>query len=341
MCAIHQEPPVYVYFSTSLGSLSSASGTTNSSGRARTYLTSTSAGYAGVSATTAGGRGDTTVVTCFAVSITSPSSFPAYAGVNSPLSLSAQAAPAISGSYSWSKVSGPGDVVFSSPNSAATNFSSDTPGIYKVKCEFLASGAGASYTVESGEIWVVKVEFFEHGTTNTISEAHVGTDGNSTTNKDGETKEIDIKITPNNVTLDFSMDNAQTQITPTGGNGTTTATITGIGDGSADSELKVKKDDVEFEALPVRIHKPDRVFEAGITALDTPENYIGKGNVYHYDAIVQFHSSFYIMDIYLKNSTYRHAWVPIIEGDLIIDLNISRELLNDSQKVTEADDDID
>ncbi len=90
MCAMRKQElapkaGVYVYFNASLGSLSSSSGRTDSSGRARTYLTSTSAGYTDIRATTAGGRGDTTVVTCFAVSITSPSSFPAYTGVNCSL----------------------------------------------------------------------------------------------------------------------------------------------------------------------------------------------------------------------------------------------------------------
>ncbi|MBI4707745.1 MAG: hypothetical protein HY761_07465, partial [Candidatus Omnitrophica bacterium] len=131
----------------------------------------------------------TNKIFCFNAAITTPAEFPAYVGVDDNLSLTASANPSgTTGTYSWSKVSGPGNVTFSASNSANTNFSSDTPGMYKVKCEFLASGATSSYTVESGEIWVVGVEFFEHGTTTEISEAHVGTDGNSSTTKDGETK---------------------------------------------------------------------------------------------------------------------------------------------------------
>ncbi|MBI4707750.1 MAG: hypothetical protein HY761_07495 [Candidatus Omnitrophica bacterium] len=85
--------------------------------------------------------------------------YPAQVGINGGVNLSTTVnSQGTTGTYSWSKTSGPGDVVFSAPASANTNFSSDTPGVYKVKCEFLASGATSSYTVESGEIWVVGVE---------------------------------------------------------------------------------------------------------------------------------------------------------------------------------------
>jgi len=59
------------------------------------------------------------------------------------------------------------------------------------------------------------------------------------------------------------------------------------------------------------------------------------------DAIVQWHNSFYIMENYLKGSTARYTWTPIIEGENVVDLKLERTELNDSQKVTQANDDID
>jgi len=60
------------------------------------------------------------------------------------------------------------------------------------------------------------------------------------------------------------------------------------------------------------------------------------------DAIVQWHNSFYIMEnIYLKGSTTRYTWTPIIEGENVVDLKFEKTKLNDSQKVTQANDDID
>ncbi|MBI4707744.1 MAG: hypothetical protein HY761_07460 [Candidatus Omnitrophica bacterium] len=60
-----------------------------------------------------------------------------------------------------------------------------------------------------------------------------------------------------------------------------------------------------------------------------------------FEGIVQFHNSWYFLDIYLKNSTYQYTWTPIIQGADIITLDLESILLNDSQKVTEATDDID
>ncbi|MBU4305981.1 MAG: hypothetical protein KJ893_10260 [Candidatus Omnitrophica bacterium] len=269
-------------------------------------------------------------------------------------------------------------------------------------------------------VYVVKVEFFEHGTTNEISEAHVGTDGDSATTKDGENKEIDVKITPSDVTVDFSLDNTEVDITPISGNGTTIVTIIGKGNGTKDSKIKVKKGDIELNFLDVCLHRPSSLDYVNSTPVSPSVNYVGEGREYYYDvydvrgriiplegfniyerlhidknedgkggyfksnitnilhlegtplpgivlpdvefladnvhlfieegtstidlttdAIMQWHNSFYMMDIYLQGSTYQYTWTTEIVGDIVVDLDMQRLWLNDSQKVTAVDDDID
>lgn len=116
-----------------------------------------------------GGTGDYVIVAVFNVKIIVPETFPVYLAVNGEIMLTAKEGPdyiydfylnvqyPLNGTFTWSKVSGQGNVTFSAPNSATTDFSADTPGVYKVKCEFLADGATASYTVESGEIIVGEI----------------------------------------------------------------------------------------------------------------------------------------------------------------------------------------
>jgi len=349
----------------------------------------------------------------------SPGDFPKYVELNGTVNLIVSVEPEeLTGTYTWTKVSGPGNATFSSAG-ATTTFSADTPGMYVVQCEFLANGAEHSYIAQSYEIYVYKVEFFTHGTTNEISEAHVGTDGNSNTTQDGETSQIDIKISPSGLTLDFELDNTEADITPSSGSGTTTVTITGKGDGYSDSEIKVTKNSIELGSLNLQIHKPDRMENECVIPIAAETGWVGSGNTYLFDikdiqnrnipnlkgyriyerlhidqnldgkggafysdliskldctpyigvilpdtelfndtvklwipqgtttaditsaAIVQFHNSFYMMDVYLKNSTYQNTWTPIINGTNVTGLILGRTSLNDSQRVTEADDDID
>ena len=86
-----------------------------------------------------------------------PDDFPKYVGVGDNLNLSVTTNPSgTTGSYTWSKASGPGNVTLSPSGSNAT-FSGDAPGLYVVRCEFLADGAEHSYIAESYEIYVLSV----------------------------------------------------------------------------------------------------------------------------------------------------------------------------------------
>ncbi len=87
------------------------------------------------------------------------SSFPAYVGLGENLSLGSTLTPASasSGTYSWTKVTGPGTVTFSpSASDPDPDFSADQPGNYTVEVEYTKGGATASDT--SGTITVFKVE---------------------------------------------------------------------------------------------------------------------------------------------------------------------------------------
>ncbi len=91
-------------------------------------------------------------VTVVDVEIDTPASFPADVGVNDGLSLGSTGTPG-GGTYSWTKVSGPGNVTFS-PSATAEDptFSADAAGTYTVKVEYTKGGATASDT--SGDIVV-------------------------------------------------------------------------------------------------------------------------------------------------------------------------------------------
>ncbi|MBU1862554.1 MAG: hypothetical protein KKH94_02685, partial [Candidatus Omnitrophica bacterium] len=64
----------------------------------------------------------------------------------------------VTGSYSWSQISGPGGGTFSSPNSASTSFSAGTPGFYAVEVVFTAAGWTDDDTDVSGDIVVFGVD---------------------------------------------------------------------------------------------------------------------------------------------------------------------------------------
>lgn len=99
-------------------------------------------------------------IVVYELQMTTPSIFPVAVELNETISFDTTITPAgIPGTYTWGKVSGPGNVTFSSPNSANTNFSADTTGVYRVQVEF--STADSSHTVKSGEIWVVNCELAE------------------------------------------------------------------------------------------------------------------------------------------------------------------------------------
>ncbi|MFH2137684.1 MAG: hypothetical protein ABII88_04170 [Candidatus Omnitrophota bacterium] len=371
-----------------------------------------------------GGDYSSARIDCYEVKIIDPTEYPIYVGSNTTVSLYATnyagSHEDYEGEFTWSKVSGSGELsmdVIQNGNFSCLTFSTNTGGTYKLEVTF--SGPKMNGSDETGDIYVVQAEFLKEGTSTPISEAHVGTDGNSATTLDGETKQIDIKITPSNITVDFDLSNGEVAITPTSGSGTTTVTITGKGSGYSDSEIIVKKDDMGLGSLDVQVHKPDKLVYQYSNSLSAAPGDVGAGNMYVFDVkdiqnrvipniggyrvyermhidrnedglegyfysnliakldcnpydgivlpdtemfndtlqlwipdytttsdlsadgIVQLHNSWYFMDIYLKSSTYQYTWTPIIQGTAVTGLQMSRSLLSDSQKVTEANDDID
>ncbi|MFH1776977.1 MAG: Ig-like domain-containing protein [Candidatus Omnitrophota bacterium] len=149
---------VYVYFNASRGSVSNNYDVTNSSGYAfTTFTSSTSAGYASIMAMTAGSTSAYTSVRCYSVTITTPGSYPVYMGTGGSINLAATVIPGgVSGTYSWSQISGPGGGTFTLPCSANTEFSAGIPGYYAVRVEFSAGG-GSDEDI-SGDIVFIKVE---------------------------------------------------------------------------------------------------------------------------------------------------------------------------------------
>jgi len=98
-------------------------------------------------------------LTVFKVDIDTPASFPAYVGLDDTLQLGSTIAhfSAGGGTYSWSKVTGPGTVTFSpSANSPDPTFSADQSGNYTVKVEYTKDGSTVSDT--SGTITVVEIK---------------------------------------------------------------------------------------------------------------------------------------------------------------------------------------
>jgi hypothetical protein len=97
-----------------------------------------------------------------------PSEFPKYIGVDSSLTLKAKLTPssATGGTFTWSKVTGPGSVTFS-PNGESentTSFSSSTVGSYTVKVEYTIDGVTCD-SDSSGTIVVCNAKmFFKAGT---------------------------------------------------------------------------------------------------------------------------------------------------------------------------------
>lgn len=90
------------------------------------------------------------------VEIDTPSSFPAYVELGNNLALGSTSYGATGGTYSWTKVSGPGTVTFSpSASDPDPDFSANQSGNYTVKVEYTKEEATASDT--SGTITVVKV----------------------------------------------------------------------------------------------------------------------------------------------------------------------------------------
>jgi hypothetical protein len=92
----------------------------------------------------------------FAVGIVVPSAFPAYVGTGSPLQLECVPMGSIGeGTYSWSKVSGPGDVTFSDASSRTPTFTATVSGNYVVQVVY-ANGGFNSIDI-SGTITAVDV----------------------------------------------------------------------------------------------------------------------------------------------------------------------------------------
>jgi hypothetical protein len=133
--------------------------------------------------------GDTITVTAFDVEIDTPSSFPAYVGLNTDLPLGSTVTPAgaSGGTFSWSKVSGPGSVTFTPSSSAEDpSFSADEAGQYTVEVQYTKDGTTASDTAGTIEVRNAKMIFKVGGSeTSSITRAETGSfevvdkDGNS------------------------------------------------------------------------------------------------------------------------------------------------------------------
>jgi hypothetical protein len=271
-------------------------------------------------------------------------------------------------------------------------------------------------------LYALSVEFLKSGTNSVISKAHVGTDGDPATTKDGETKQFDIKILPEDCKLQFVLSNQEADISPKEGNNTTAVTLIGKGSGYSDSELSVQGGDPPnvIVKLPIIIHKPYRVTtksqnkfvinEGNTIGAEVIVNYrvqdikgrtisdLGNYRIYErlhiginrdgvggpfadnplkgstinpfpgkllsegtdniYDSvgitfdrtttehlnrngILRWHNCFYIMDLYMKNSTYQYTFTPKIVKKDVVGVNLNRMPLSDSNMVTQANDDID
>ncbi|MBU1044793.1 MAG: hypothetical protein KJ915_10405 [Candidatus Omnitrophica bacterium] len=266
---------------------------------------------------------DLEIVTFYNIELTTSTSSSRYAVIDKNLSLETKMNPyTYPASYTWSMVSGPGDVTFSSPSSSSTDFSADTLGTYQIQCECLVDGADDSYILEL-EIKVVNVEFFKTGTQDPITEAHVGTDGDVNTTQGGEEKEIDIKITPSDLELDFSLSNTDAEINTSSGSGTTTVKITGKGDGLEDSELYVKDGDIEVTSLPIQIHKPDRVVKINtVVAQESVAGQVGQVLGYRYGVwdtqnrqIVKLdkYKLYERLDLILNDNGFGPDWIDLLD----------------------------
>ncbi|MCK4373827.1 MAG: hypothetical protein KAX19_00820, partial [Candidatus Brocadiae bacterium] len=102
-----------------------------------------------------GGHSDVILITAVDVEIHTPATFPAYVCLDGNLSLGCTVTPAAAGggTYSWSKVTGPGNVTFTPSASAEDpSFSADAAGTYTVKVEYTKGGTTCSDT--SGNIVV-------------------------------------------------------------------------------------------------------------------------------------------------------------------------------------------
>jgi len=101
---------------------------------------------------------DTCKVTSFLVLINDPANFPAYVALDDTLQLGSTVFPVGGGTYSWSKVTGPGTVTFSPSSSAEDpSFSADQAGDYTVQVQYTKSWATGQTTCSatSGTIHVI------------------------------------------------------------------------------------------------------------------------------------------------------------------------------------------
>ena len=106
------------------------------------------------------------------VSIDTPTSFPAYWAIDTtPLQLECTPKGATGGTYSWSKVSGPGNVTFSSSTAQNPTFIAHQPGIYFVRVEYTLGGCTVSKT--AGGITVHQVDMFPPSANYTIGAGNV------------------------------------------------------------------------------------------------------------------------------------------------------------------------
>ncbi len=92
-------------------------------------------------------------LTVIDVSVSTPNTYPAVVGLGSTLQLGATPRGATGGSYTWTKVSGPGTVTFVDGTTATPRFSADQPGDYVVGVVY-SIGSASSPRRDSGTITV-------------------------------------------------------------------------------------------------------------------------------------------------------------------------------------------
>jgi len=139
----------------------------------RGHRTGSSPSYTWTSAYPGSQFAGTCKVTIFDVEITTPSSFPAFVGLNEDLVLGCTVYPTdtnSAGTFSWTKVTGPGTVTFSNDSSSSEdpNFSANQAGTYTAKVEFTIDNSPGGCTESpitvsdtSGDIVVVEVDVLE------------------------------------------------------------------------------------------------------------------------------------------------------------------------------------
>jgi hypothetical protein len=121
------------------------------------------------------------------VVIDTPSSFPAYVTLGDSLALGCTPLGVTGGSYSWSKVSGPGSVTFT-PSAGAEDpsFSANQSGNYTVKVQYTKGGASVSDTSGTISVFASPVAILEYSASTYIGRGEtIYFDGSGSFDPDG------------------------------------------------------------------------------------------------------------------------------------------------------------